>query len=67
MIWSAVLRIAAAIAGWFMGIGRALGRKEYEHESSEAHDARVAEANAARADFDELGGLHDDKYNRDNR
>lgn len=67
MIWSVALRIIAAIAGFFVNIGRALGRKEYEHESSEAHDARVAEANAARDDFDHVSGLHDDPRNRDNR
>lgn len=67
MIYGLIVRAIAAIAGFFVNIGRALGRKEYEHEASEAHDARVAEANAARDDFDELSSVHDDPRNRDNR
>jgi Na+-transporting methylmalonyl-CoA/oxaloacetate decarboxylase gamma subunit len=47
---------------------KAEGRAEVNAEAKKAHDERVAQANAARADADELSSLHvaTDSRNRDN-
>ena len=46
---------------------KAEGKREANAEALKAHDERVAQANAARADADELAGLHvsTDPFNRD--
>lgn len=50
---------------------KAEGRAEVNAEAKKAHDERVAQANAARADADELSGLHiaidADPRNRDRK
>ena len=46
---------------------KAEGKREANAEALKAHDERIAQANAARADADELAGLHNDPRNRDNR
>lgn len=44
---------------------KAEGKREANAEALKVHDERVAQANAARADADELDSLHD-PLNRDN-
>lgn len=46
---------------------KAEGRSETNAEAKSEHDRRVAEAIAARADADAIGGLHEqtDPFNRD--
>jgi Na+-transporting methylmalonyl-CoA/oxaloacetate decarboxylase gamma subunit len=44
---------------------KAEGKAEAYAETKEIHDQRVAEALAARADADDIAGVHD-PFNRDN-
>lgn len=47
---------------------KAEGKREANAEALKAHDERVAQANAARADADELDGIHEsDPFNRDRK
>lgn len=63
-----LLKLAVSVVGWLeRERWKAEGRKEVNEQAKAEHDARVAEANAARADFDHVSGLHDDPRNRDNR
>lgn len=43
---------------------KAEGKREANAEALKAHDERVAQANAARADADDIDSLHD-PFNRD--
>ena len=46
---------------------KAEGKREANAEALKAHEERVAQADAARADADHIDGLHEpDPYNRDN-
>jgi Na+-transporting methylmalonyl-CoA/oxaloacetate decarboxylase gamma subunit len=65
----ALLKIVTAIMSYLeQERWKAEGRAEVNAEAKKAHDERVAQANAARADADELSGLHisTDPRNRDN-
>jgi Na+-transporting methylmalonyl-CoA/oxaloacetate decarboxylase gamma subunit len=63
-----LLKLAVSVVGWLeRERWKAEGRREVNEAAKAAHDARVAEANAARDDFDELSSVHDDPRNRDNR
>lgn len=64
----ALLKIVTAIMSYLeRERWKAEGRAEVNAEAQKAHDERVAQANAARADADELGRLHvsTDPRNRD--
>lgn len=61
-----VVKLLLALGEFFIALGRSMGRKEAIDEAKTVHDERVAEALAARADADAIGGLHD-PFNRDNR
>jgi len=62
----ALIQFASAVMVWLERERiKAEGKAEAYAESKEAHDQRVAQANAARADADELAGLHD-PFDRDN-
>jgi hypothetical protein len=62
----ALLKLAVSIVGWLERARlKAEGKAEAYAEAKEVHDRRVAEADAARADADELAGMHDDPFNRD--
>lgn len=62
----ALLKLASAIVTFLeQQRWKAEGRREANAEALKAHDERVAQANAARADADELDSLHD-PFNRDN-
>jgi hypothetical protein len=43
------------------------GKREANAEALKVHDERIAQANAARADADDLSSLHNDPRNRDSR
>lgn len=61
----ALLKLAATIVGWLERARmKAEGKAEAYVEAKEVHDRRVAEALAARADADDIDGLHD-PFNRD--
>jgi Na+-transporting methylmalonyl-CoA/oxaloacetate decarboxylase gamma subunit len=65
----ALLKIVTAIMSYLeRERWKAEGRAEVNAEAKKAHDERVAQANAARADADELSSLHvaTDPRNRDN-
>jgi Tfp pilus assembly protein PilO len=60
-----LIKLALAIVQWLERARlKAEGKAEAYVEAKEIHDRRVAEAAAARADADELDGLHD-PFNRD--
>lgn len=62
----ALIQLASTIMSWLERARvKAEGKAEAYAEAKEIHDRRIAEANAARADADELDGLHD-PFNRDN-
>lgn len=62
----ALLQFANAVVSWLERERlKREGKAEAYAESKEVHDQRIAEANAARADADELGSMHDDRFNRD--
>lgn len=62
----ALLKLASAIVTFLeQQRWKAEGKREANAEALKAHDERVAQANAARADADELDSLHD-PLNRDN-
>ncbi|HEX9595299.1 MAG TPA: hypothetical protein VF982_00335 [Anaerolineales bacterium] len=62
-----LLKLALALVSWLERAKlKAEGKAEAYAESKEVHDRRVAEADAARADADELDSLHStDPFNRD--
>lgn len=63
----ALIQLVSTVLGWLERARiKAEGKAEAYAESKEIHDQRVAEANAARADADELAGVPD-PFNRDNR
>jgi Na+-transporting methylmalonyl-CoA/oxaloacetate decarboxylase gamma subunit len=63
-----LLKLAVSVVGWLeRERWKAEGRREVNEQARAAHDARVAEANAARDDFDHVSSVHDDPRNRDNR
>jgi Na+-transporting methylmalonyl-CoA/oxaloacetate decarboxylase gamma subunit len=64
----ALLKIVTAIMSFLeQQRWKAEGKREANAEALKAHDERVAQANAARADADELSSLHNDPRNRDSR
>jgi len=66
----ALLKIVTAIMSFLeQQRWKAEGKREANAEALKVHDERVAQANAARVDADELAGLHvsTDPFNRDNR
>ncbi len=66
----ALLKIVTAIMSFLeQQRWKAEGKREANAEALNAHDERVAQANAARADADELAGLHvsTDPFNRDRK
>jgi hypothetical protein len=66
----ALLKLASAIVTFLeQQRWKAEGRREANAEALKAHDERVAQANAARADADELDGLSiaSDPFNRDRK
>lgn len=66
----ALLKIVTAIMSFLeQQRWKAEGKREANAEALKAHDERVAQANAARADADLIDGLHvsTDPRNRDNR
>jgi len=65
----ALLKVVTAVMSYLeRERWKAEGRAEVNAEAQKAHDERVAQANAARADADELSSLHvaTDPRNRDN-
>jgi hypothetical protein len=65
-----LLKLASAIVSWLeRARAKAEGKAEAYVEAKEVHDRRVAEANAARADADDLDRLSidADPFNRDRR
>lgn len=66
----ALLNLATAFVSWLeRERWKAEGKREANAEALKAHDERVAQANAARADADHIDSLHvaTDPRNRDNR
>lgn len=62
----ALLKLASAIVTFLeQQRWKAEGKREANAEALKAHDERVAQANAARADADHIDSLHD-PFNRDN-
>lgn len=62
----ALLKLASSIVTFLeQQRWKAEGKREANAEALKAHDERVAQANAARADADLIDSLHD-PFNRDN-
>lgn len=63
----ALLNLATAVVSWLeQQRWKVEGKREANAEALKAHDERVAQANAARADADDIAGVHSDPFNRDN-